>query len=175
MEPPLLLEVDGTHPPNVALIVDAPWHLSEEGCASYIRHSLGDPTDPATPSPSTVRVYTDPTCGASLGIFFVEMRTEEGLQRLASHTRFLGPHAVSVELLHLTHGSWDRAGRLPPLPRWHQTHFNKAVEGFGKEGFAIRAVQVGLPNTATPEGHAALQEVRQRIANGLAAQAGAQK
>jgi hypothetical protein len=162
MEPPHLVEVDGSHPPNVALILNAPWHLSEEGCEQYIRQSLG--------APSTVRVYTDPTCGASLGIFFVEMGNVDELHRLASQTRFLGPHAVSVSLLHLTHGSWDRAGRLPPLPRLHQTHFNKATEGFGKEGFAIRAVQVGLPNTATPEGNAALQEVRRRIANGLAAQ-----
>ena len=158
MELPLLLEVDASHAPNVALILNAPTYLSEERCGEYI-------TQARFAAPTAVRVYTDPTCGASLGIIFVEMDSHDELLQFASQKRYLGPHAIAVELMHLTHGNWDRAGRLPSLPHRFQKQFSRSAEGFGTQGFAIRAIQIGTPNTTTPEGSAALAEIRQRIAN----------
>eukprot|EP00758_Cryptobia_borreli_P002695 Tbor_TRINITY_DN3219_c0_g1::TRINITY_DN3219_c0_g1_i1::g.23816::m.23816 len=230
MEPPKIVPVCmPDKPANIAILTGLPWHFSEQMCTSYIQ---GWGFDPAC-----VRVYADPTSGASLGIFFVELNSasisgndrtvtrspqsahhlanpfpasghspslssaaqtrhpllgdahnavvygrpphiplspytngtpdtqhpQNPLTRFSEVVKYIGPYPVSVVLYHLTNTHWDRSGRLPDLPAAYTVTYNKAVEGYGREGFAVRALKLGMPNTVTPEGDEALKRIRKRM------------
>lgn len=151
-----LLEPDARFGPNVAILTGLHWHISEEALLKALPPHISG-------SVTSCRCFADQACGASLGIFLMEFSGLTALYDFAQIDHVVHGCVGVPYLLHMTSGNWDRAGRLPDLPQRFLTTFDRAVEGYGREGFAIRAVELCTPNTLTEEGIEAMEAIRKRL------------
>jgi hypothetical protein len=185
--------------PNVLIVQGFHWHVNEDtvktllqrcanSCHGTTASSSGQQRGQnggsllaawATPvTVQTVKLYEDPSSGASRGIAFVELAGEPAqgpaagagdhlcaLQKLAAQVRQEHPN-LSTFLCYLTNQVWDRRGRLPELP-WERISaaqaLQRGLEGYGSQGYLERAVLATPPNTATVVGSASLLAWRKRM------------
>ena len=156
MQPPRLLAASSRAPPNVAVVSGFPWFFSEaDATREFSRFGV----------PKVVRLYENPINGSSRGIVYVEFDDSNAVMELHDRVDAVGPYPVTVRVYHLSHTNWNRSGKLPDLPEdeLSSAALKKMVEGFGPEGYAVRGVSLGLPNTVLDEDVAQIETIRKRL------------
>jgi hypothetical protein len=146
-------------PATVAIVSGLPWFFTENDAKHHLSQ-FG--------ILRVVRFYEDPMNGTSRGILLVQYEEQGSVAELARLLQEVGPYPVKVDLYHFHLADlWDKQGRLPDLPGDSAAGGIVAAlrpkQGFGGQGYTIRGVRLGLPNTVSADGVQRLERIRKRL------------